>query len=51
MKSLRFFFEELIKKGTLEEVLRDLGWRKIKKRWTPPVVVSQEFQTIQVLAK
>lgn len=24
---VNIFFEELIKKGTLEEVLRDLGWK------------------------
>lgn len=40
------FFEELIKKGTLEDVLRDLGWKKIQKNWNPPVVVSQEFHTV-----
>ncbi len=25
---VNIFFEELIKKGTLDDVLRDLGWRK-----------------------
>jgi hypothetical protein len=40
------FFEELIKKGTLEEVLRDLGWRKVQKNWNPPVVISQDFHTV-----
>lgn len=40
------FFEELIKKGTLEEVLRDLGWNKVQKNWSPPMVVSQDFQTV-----
>ena len=40
------FFEELIKKGTLEEALRDLGWKKIQRKWAPPVVVSQDFQTV-----
>jgi hypothetical protein len=40
------FFEELIKKGTAEEVLRDLGWKKIQKNWSPPVVVSQDFQAV-----
>lgn len=27
------FFEELAKKGTPEEVLADLGWKKIDKKW------------------
>ena len=42
------FFEELIKKGTLEEVLLDLGWKRVKTKWNPPMVISQDFQTIQV---
>ena len=48
---VNIFFEELIKKGTLEDVLRDLGWRRIQRKWSPPVVVSQESQTIRVSAK
>lgn len=42
------FFEEIIEKGTLEEVLSELGWKKIKKEWNPPIVVSNESQTINV---
>ena len=44
------FFEELIKKGALEEVLRDLGWKRIQANWNPPMVISQDFQTIRVPA-
>ena len=42
------FFEELIKRGTLEEVLRDLGWKRVQTKWSPPVLISQESQTIRV---
>lgn len=45
------FFEELIKKGTLEEVLENLGWRKVKKQWMPPILVSQDSEKIQVAIK
>jgi len=45
---VNILFEELIKKGTLEDVLRDLGWKKVQRKWTPPVVVSQESQTVRV---
>lgn len=45
---VNIFFEELIKKGTLEEVLRDLGWKKVQKKWTPPAIISQESQTVEV---
>ena len=47
---VNIFFEELIKKGVLEETLNDLGWRRIQARWAPPVVISQESQTIRVPA-
>ena len=48
---VEIFFEEIIKKGTFEEVLRDLGWRRIQTKWSPPIVISQESQTIQVPVK
>jgi len=45
------FFEELIKKGTLDEVLESLGWQKVKKQWAPPVLISQESESIQLAVK
>jgi len=44
---LEIFFEETLKKGTLEQVLAECGWRKVsrpKKHWVPPRthVVGQE---------
>lgn len=47
---VRIFFAEIMKKGTLEEVLRDLGWQKNNKKWEPPYIVSQESELIQVPA-
>jgi predicted RNase H-like HicB family nuclease len=44
------FFEEIIENGTLEDVLKDLGWKKVHKQWSPPVVISQESQEISVYA-
>ncbi len=44
------FFEEIIENGTLEDVLKDLGWKKVRKQWSPPVVISQESQEISVYA-
>ena len=45
---VNIFFEELIKKGTLENVLRDLGWKRFQAKWNPPVVISQESQSVKV---
>ena len=47
---VNIFFEELTKKGTLEDALSDLGWRRVQSKWNPPVIISQEFQTIRVPA-
>lgn len=45
---VEIFFEETSKRGTLEDILKDLGWKKISKGWNPPVVISQEAETVQV---
>ena len=42
------FFEGLVKKGTLREVLQDLGWKRARTKWGPPMVISQESQTVEV---
>jgi hypothetical protein len=34
------FFEELTAKGTLNDVLTELGWKKVQKSWNPPKIVS-----------
>lgn len=47
-EAVSIFFEELVKKGTLDEVLENLGWQKIKKRWSPPSLISQESQMFQL---
>lgn len=47
---VNIFFEEIIKKGTLDEVLKDLGWQKTKKQWTPPSLISQKIEEIKIPA-
>ena len=42
------FIEEIAKAGTLNSVLSDLGWKKVKTSWVPPLVISQNLQTIEV---
>lgn len=45
---VQVFFEELLEKGALEEVLADLGWQKLKKEWTPPIIVAHESESFRV---
>jgi len=42
------FFDELTRRGTLGEVLGELGWQKINRSWKPPMVVSQQSETIKI---
>jgi hypothetical protein len=35
------FFEEIIEMGTIDDVLKECGWKKVtkpKKRWIPPAI-------------
>lgn len=38
--TLRLFLDELIARGTLADVLREMGWSKQDRRWRPPVEVA-----------
>lgn len=42
------FFEEIVNKKTINEVLLELGWHKVKNDWRPPVVVSQESKEVAI---
>lgn len=44
------FFEELMEKGTLDKVLGELGWQKVQRQWSPPVLISQEFTRFSIPA-
>lgn len=48
---VNIFFEEIIEAGTLEETLMNLGWRRVQDKWMPPLLVSQEAQTIKIMPK
>lgn len=45
---VRIFFEEIEEKGTVDEVLRELGWRKVKHQWESPTVVAHEAESVKV---
>ena len=49
------FFEELEKTGTLEDVLIECGWTKIRDKdkskrinWVPPRFITQTKETVQI---
>lgn len=48
---VNIFFDELVKKGTLNEVLKNLGWQKVKRQWAPPSLISHESENFQLAMK
>lgn len=48
--TLKLFMEEVSKKGTWEQVLKEYGWGKVKKEWTPPRIIGQQNKTIEIPA-
>lgn len=45
---VQIFFEELLEKGTLDEVLTSLGWHKLRREWVPPFIVAQESESFKL---
>lgn len=36
------FLEEIVEENTADNVLSELGWRKVQKKWTPPQIISSQ---------
>ena len=49
-EAVQLFFDEIIKQGTLKQVLSELGWRKVRNAWQPPELVSHKTEKMKVLA-
>jgi len=47
-QTLKLFVAEVTKKGTWSELLREYGWEKIRKEWTPPRIIGQESKEVQI---
>lgn len=41
-------FEALVEKGTTDEILTNLGWKKVKTKRFPPVEVDHRLETIRI---
>jgi hypothetical protein len=42
------FLEEIMEAKTADDVLTELGWKKIQKVWTPPKVISSYPVGLQI---
>lgn len=47
-ETLRLFMEEVTKKDTWEEVLREYGWQKVKRQWVPPQVIGRQSKAVEI---
>ena len=47
-EAVQLFLEECFSMGTLDKVLTDLGWKKEKRQWNPPVVVAQDTYMVNM---
>jgi predicted RNase H-like HicB family nuclease len=47
---VNIFFKELMEMGTLNEVLKDLGWERQNETFAPPVVVENSVQKFSIPA-
>lgn len=42
------FLEEIIAAGTVTDVLSELGWNKVQKKWNPPRIISSQSIGLQI---
>lgn len=49
-ETLRLFVEEVTKKGAWHDVLKEYGWGKIKRAWSPPRIIGQENRMVELPA-
>ncbi|MEK7500934.1 MAG: hypothetical protein AAB642_02300 [Patescibacteria group bacterium] len=46
--TLKLFVEQVSKKGTWAEVLKEYGWEKIRREWNSPRIIGQENKAIKI---
>ena len=45
-EAVNIFLQEIVRMGTLESVLLEYGWQKVGTGWQPPVLISQELESV-----
>ena len=44
------FLEEIVEAGTVSDVLSELGWNKVQRKWDPPRIISSQSIGLQIPA-
>jgi len=47
-EAVTILVEELMEMGTLDEVLSDLGWKKVARQWQSPLPITHEMANVSV---
>ncbi|MEI7709204.1 MAG: hypothetical protein WCI76_00650 [bacterium] len=42
------FFEEIFEVKTADDILFELGWKKVQKKWNPPEIISSQYMGLQI---
>ncbi len=40
IEAINIFLEEIVEAGTVNEILPELGWKKVQHNWNPPKIIS-----------
>lgn len=52
-EAAQLFFESCVERGTLDDALTELGWRRVgrpKPRWIPPEILEQRNLSVRIPA-
>lgn len=49
-EAVNIFFQELMVMGTLNDVLKDLGWEEQDNNFVPPVIIENSIQNFSIPA-
>ena len=47
-ETVQIFLEEIFEAKTANEVLSELGWKKIQKVWVPPKIISSPYVSLSM---
>jgi len=42
------FLEEIIEADTVDDILTELGWKKVQKVWVPPKIISSPYINMKI---
>lgn len=48
--TLKLFVDEVTRKGTWQTVLKEYGWERVRKAWSPPRIIGQAQKAVEIPA-